>query len=479
MVLVLFSCTKTTYIIEEPHEQIKNSSPGTFEIVATNITDKKVDFQWGSSTDPDGEPLTYEVALNDSVIAYDLTANKYTIEKLVPGIEYKITVTALDKLRNSSKASKTVRTLKSFLLGTFFFDLAYEKYSFIKAIKTSDSGVLVLGMGSIFERTKPSKYFLLKLKSDYSIEWVKEFEWGALSSELPITIKEIQNDGFFVVQWQKITKVDYLGNSKVLYEVPVEYKVNYLRDIEIDLNGNYIVVGESHRNWPTPPICIEYFLVKLNQNGAELWHSYGGSTIVNYPTAIKRVAGNQYLIVGLAESTKSASYDENHDWRTNFWVKTIDENGNEISEQIFKNIYLVDDVLNDCLLESDGSLTLAGAAAGSFTGAYNTKARFTKISSQSNKIIWDIVPGLESNGIFCSIDCIDKIQSDGGYIVLASDNQGISISEFSILGNLNRTRKLRDYPSGVFVKYNPLGYYEYITKDGFLVVFNRDGYYEY
>jgi hypothetical protein len=121
---------------------------------------------------------------------------------------------------------------------------------------------------------------------------------------------------------------------------------------------------------------------------------------------------------------------------------------------------------------------LAGAAAGFLTGAYNSKARISKINIQSNSIIWDVIPDLESNGVFCSINCFDKIPNSGGYLVLASDDRGASLSEFSNSGDLNRIVKLMEYPSGLLVKYNPLGYYEYITADGFLIIFNRDGYHE-
>lgn len=472
-----YSCTKTIFTIEEPEQPAKNNAPGAFEISVTKITDQKVDIQWGKAIDPEGDALTYEIALNDSVIAYDINANQYVINGLMPEKEYKISVNALDPARNSSKTDKIVKTMKSFLKGAFLFDLGYEKYSFIKAIKTSDSGTLLLGRGTVFEQSKPYKYFLVKLKNDYSVAWQKEFNWES-ESDVPINIQELPGDGYFVVQWHKITKIDYQGNSSNFYEVPVDYKVNFLRAIESDLNGKYLIVGESNRNWPNPPICIEYFLVKVDGNGSEIWHKFGGNTIVNYPSGISRIDKDHYVILGCAESTHSISYDNNHDWKTNFWILNVDGDGHELSEKIFTNKYNAGDVYIDYSLENDGSIVMAGAAAGSLTGAYNSKARISKISTQSNSIIWDAIPDLESNGVFCRINCFDKIPNIGGYLVLASDDRGASLSEFSNSGDLNRIVKLMEYPSGLLVKYNPLGYYEYITTDGFLIRFNRDGYHE-
>ena len=270
-----YSCTKTIYTIDEPEQPAKNNEPGSFEISVTKITDQKVDIEWGKAIDPEGDALTYEVALNDSVIAYDLNTNQYSISGLQSEEEYKISVIALDAARNSSKTGKIVKTLKSFLKGVYHFNLGYEKYSFIKAIKTSDSGTLLLGKGTDFELSKPYKYFLLKLKNDYSVDWKKEFNWES-ESDVPINIQEIPGDGYFVVQWHKITKIDYQGNSSNFYKVPVDYKVSFLRAIESDQRGNYLIVGESNRNWPVPPICIEYFLVKVDGSGSEIWHKFGG-----------------------------------------------------------------------------------------------------------------------------------------------------------------------------------------------------------
>lgn len=477
ILLGFYSCTKTIYVLEEQAEPAKNNMPGAFEISLTKITDQKVDIQWGTAIDPEGDALTYEIALNDSVIAYDLKTNQYSIKGLQPEKEYKISVIALDVARNSSKTVKIVKTLKSFLKEAFHFNLGYEKYSFIKAIKTSDSGTLLLGKGTDFEQSKPYKYFLVKLKNDYSVDWKKEFNWES-ESDIPLNIQEIPGDGYFVVQWHKILKIDYQGNSSNFYEVPVSYKVNFLRAIETDLNGNYLIVGESHRNWPVPPICIEYFLVKVDGSGSEIWHKFGGNTIVNYPAGIFRINNDRYVILGCAESTHSVSYDNNHDWITNTWMLNVDGEGHELSEKIFTNNYNADNVLINYSVENDGSIVMAGAAAGFFTGAYNSKARISKINIQSNSIIWDVIPDLESNGVFCRINCFDKIPNSGGYLVLASDDRGASVSEFSNSGDLNRIMKLIGYPSGLLVKYNPLGYYEYITADGYLIIFNRDGYHE-
>jgi hypothetical protein len=482
LLIVLFSfysCTKKIYTIEEPEEPAKNNVPGIFEISVTKVTDHDVAIQWGNAVDPDGDILTYEVALNDSVIAYDITLNQYTISKLQPDKEYRISVIALDPLRNSSKTEKIIKTQKSFLKEIFQFDLNYDKFQFYKVIKTSDSGTLILGRGTLFERSKPYKYFLLKLRSDYSIDWKKEYDWELSGIDDPINLHEISGEGYFLVDRQKIVKIDYQGNSVVLYEVPADYNVFALRAIESDMNGNYLIVGESVLNWQASPVCTKYFLVKINGNGSEMWHKFGGNTIVNYPSGIFRTDKNRYMIVGVAESTKSISYDNNHDWKRNFWILNIDGDGHELSEQIFTNKYMVEDVLVYYSLENDGSFIMAGAAAGFINGGgSNDKARFIKINADSNALIWDSYPDLESYGIFCRIDCADKIQDNGGYLVLASDDRGASLSEFSNSGDLNRIVKLMDYPRGLFVKYNPLGYYEYITADGFLIIFNRDGYHE-
>jgi hypothetical protein len=404
--LVFQSCRFTVYTIEEP-ETVNNEAPGSFGITVTRITDLNAEIQWGKATDPEGDVIRYEIAVNDSVIAYELNVNQYNIKGLYPDKEYRISVVALDRQRNSYKTEKTIKTRKSFLERVSQFNLHYEKYSFIKAIKTTDSGFLILGKGTIFEKTKPYRYFLLKLKSDFSIAWFKEYNWQPTLTEAPINLREIPGEGYFVIHNQKITRIDDQGNSILLYEVPAEYKVFPIRDLVSDLNGNYLIVGESPRHWPVPPVCTEYFLVKITANGYEIWHKYGGNSIVNYPTGIFRTDKNQFVIAGTAESTHSVSYAEEHDWKTNFWILTVDGDGMEISEKIFSNKFNVSDVLLSTIPENDGSLIVAGAAAGAINSGYNTKARIARIGT--GQMIWDSCPDLETTGVFCSIDCVDKI----------------------------------------------------------------------
>jgi hypothetical protein len=43
---------------------------------------------------------------------------------------------------------------------------------------------------------------------------------------------------------------------------------------------------------------------------------------------------------------------------------------------------------------------------------------------------------------------------------------------------MNRIFRIKGFPRGLAVRYNPTGYYEYISEEGWLFIFNTDGYYE-
>ena len=88
--LFLFSgCTKEVYLTEEP-ESIENFPPGEFEVSVEKITDTSVKITWNLPADPENEKVAYDVAVNDSIIAYDLNETRRIISNLIPESTYSI-----------------------------------------------------------------------------------------------------------------------------------------------------------------------------------------------------------------------------------------------------------------------------------------------------------------------------------------------------------------------------------------------------
>jgi len=474
-IFIYFSCTKTVFVIEEPEQPGENSAPGPFDITVVKITDQDVEIKWGIASDPDKDTVTYEILLNDSVIIYNLVQNQYQIKSLKPDNEYRISVIAMDKLRNSSKSEITVRTRLSFLKAIFELDFDYHDYSFINAKNSADSGIIIFGKGGNAHSYRPYKYFLLKLNADFSISWKREFDLNN-DDGYPVDFFEFPELGYFIIQPNGITKIDHQGNIFPFYKAPAGYNFFGLKAIERAENGNFMIIGHASSGMHNPDgkPSMAYFLIKTSFDGTEIWHKSGGNLTDYYPAKIYKINDNKYVITGIALKTEF-----------NFWILTIDATGNELSEQIVPNKYEIGDLFSDCIVENDGSIVMAGAASGMFrfmnSSYYNTTGRIAKIDPFVTKsLIWDAYPDmLTSSGAFNSINRISKIQDTGGYMILSSDDRGAALCEVSKSGEVIRVFKLSGYPSGIFVRDNKVrNFYEYISSNGMIFFFNKDGYFQ-
>lgn len=459
LLILLNSCTEVNYLIEEPAVPKQNLAPASFEMLISRTTDTEIAVSWTVPADPEGDAVHFEISLNDSVIAYDIATTSYTIENLRENSEYKISVAALDGSRNHSKAEKTVRTKKSFLSEVVDLGFNYTDITLNTAIHLKDGSIVLWGRGRQLTKFEEYKYFMVKLRPDYSIEWQKEYKWGLSLDDVPISVLDCSGNGFLVVQYRTIVKLDHLGNQQWTYKVPMEYNRTFLRSAVKDDNGDYIIVGQSDRNWPKGRICIEYFLMKISSTGNEIWHKYGGQHVTNYAEKIINCGNNEFLVSGVAEYTGSFNYDDNYDWKQGLWLMRVNGDGQESSQSIYP-----DQSNGRCIANlDDGSNIFMGG-------------KFTKINLKG-EVQWDVSPELHTpGGFFCYIADYD-VMNKNEYLILAIDDRGITFSHLNInTGGVEKIIKLRGYPNGIFINYNEKGYYEYITEYGYLIRLNVDGY---
>jgi len=472
-------CTKTEYLIEKPDKPISNTAPKTFSVSADIITDTEVRINWDIPTDEENDLKSFEIGVNDSIIVYDLSTEtkSYLIQNLQPNIEYKLSIVATDEANNISTASTIIKTLKSFIKNIFKLELGYESFSFGKAIETSDGGFLIEGLGTTNHYVSPTNYFIIKLKSDYSVEWKKEFpEWYASASTYaPQAIAESEGKGYLVTHTHALTRLDASGNIQWTYKLPEEYK-STLVSSNFDLASDLISVGNSDRDWPDGPISLEYFVIKISSNGSEQWHRYGGHSIVNYPHRVYVQKDNSILVTGVAESTGSQNYAENHNWINSFWTVKLNETGEELSQKLYPNEGHNEDILLSSYLSPNGNILLMGAYGGYLPpyGLYNTFPRVLKIDPNGD-IVWDILPRLSGNYAFSTFWTYDTIE-DEKLLVLGNDDRGVSLNMLAPDGNVSEIVSLRNYPSMVLIKNNTDGFYELISSDGYVIICDKEGY---
>lgn len=458
-------CTKTEYIIEEHENADTTSVPGAFSVTVLSRTDTEVQIRWDIPYDNDNDLQSFEVGVNDSIIVYDLskTINTYKVQNLTPDTEYQLSVVAVDHSLKSSVAKTSAKTYPSFVKAILRLDLEYEDFRFHEGIATSDGGFLIEGRGTINIYTSPSHDFIIKLKSDYSIEWKKEYdEWYSSSTYSLRSIIECADGGYLLTHSHALTKLTAFGEIQWTTVAPGDLNTGYLSSSSYDSSGNFITVGCTSRNLPNRPVTDEYFVIKLSSAGEILWYKYGGSDYSTYAEGIFILDDSSILVCGTS--------------RQNFWTMLMNDKGDEQVSKVYPNSYGVEDILYSSYLDGHKNLILLGAYAGALPpyGYSNTFPRALKVDLNGN-IIWDIYPRLTDYYVFSAFS-IYAATSNEDLLVIGTDDRGISLNLLSSGGNVSEIKTFRNYPSMLILKDNPEGYYEMVSSDGYIIVLDKEGY---
>lgn len=88
-----------------------NSAPSPFTISINALYGNGIDISWSRSTDPDGEPVLYDVLLGEMLLANNLTSTGFIFNTALPETEYTITVVAKDKLNKQIQVPVKFTTL--------------------------------------------------------------------------------------------------------------------------------------------------------------------------------------------------------------------------------------------------------------------------------------------------------------------------------------------------------------------------------
>ena len=459
LLLFLAGCTKTEYIIEEP---VKNSSddkaPYSFDLSVGQITDHEATLMWTAALDSGNKKVTYEVAVNDSVVAYDLVNTGYQLTDLLSNTELKVSVIALDPNRNSTTVSTTFKTLKSLINKVIDPGFDFKWHEFTVAVETEDGGMILGGRVTESTLSEEDCGIVVKLTKGYDIEWIKILSGCSPVNNLILT----QDGGCLVFTDNKLIKLNTDGLEQWNY-TRIESELFTIDSAIEDSNGDILVAGISGIT-----TFKSYGLVKISSNGTKLWTKNGDSMDCWIGTIIKDELKNP-LILGYVSYNGSSNLCLMLMW--------LDWDGNLIKNRQYPNKYLASDLSKTIkYIDQDASYLIFGTACGYISGYgyYDTEPRFLKITTDG-EIVWDKYYYLNSGGVFPSIQDAYTI-SNGSSLVLCIDDRGNSISVIDALGEIEKTIKLYGYPYLISINRDDDGNYRCVARDGRIFILNHDGY---
>lgn len=464
--LFIIGCTKKEYIIEVPNKlTLDPKAPENFSLMVSDITDHSANLTWGISLDASGR-VSYEISINDSVVAYNLDVNTYKINNLHADTKYMVSVIALDPERNSTTITKEFQTMKFFIKKMIPFGLDYQSFNLSKVIDTSDKGILIGGTLREHITKVYNQAFILKLDEDFEFEWIKIFD----SYDYLNNLLESKDGSYIAVLNSSVSKVNDQGIELWNYKNP---DVNIFANIKCateDANGNFIFAGSSCKEI-SKDVIKSYTLFKLSSAGNELWYKYGGKTQANSPQSILTQNNGHFIVFGTAAYTnvRSGLYGG----KECYWLLWCDENGEFIDQKLFPNLLGDGDISEEIVQASDQNYLLLGSAAAYLppNGYWGLEPRILKVTPKG-EVIWEKF--LTSGAYDPTFRKYIHINSDMS-LIQTNDDRGNIFYFCDGSANFDKQIKLYGYPGYFIFRVDSEGDYYCIDNEG-IIIYNHDGY---
>ncbi|WP_345243561.1 PKD domain-containing protein [Nibrella saemangeumensis] len=186
-------------------------------------------------------------------------------------------------------------------------------------------------------------------------------------------------------------------------------------------DGGYILGGSSISNAGGDKTndsrgLNDYWVVKLDANGAKVWDKTFGSGGDDYLTSLQQTTDGGYLLGGSSPSKASGDKTENGKGEYDYWVVKLDASGTKVWDKTIGGDN--EDILASLQQTTDGGYILGGyshsGAGGDKTENSNNSSDYwvVKLAANGTKV-WDKTIGSAGEDIFYSL----QQTTDGGYIL--------------------------------------------------------------
>ncbi|QMU29522.1 T9SS type A sorting domain-containing protein [Adhaeribacter radiodurans] len=190
-------------------------------------------------------------------------------------------------------------------------------------------------------------------------------------------------------------------------------------------DGGYLLGGSSESGVGGDKTGVsrgdrDFWVVKISSTGEKEWdHTYGGSGFEDL-RQIRQLPSGNFVLAGYSISPAGDDKSENSRGGYDFWIVLLNSNGNKIADYRYGGN--ANDYLQDVLINPDGSLLLGGT---SLSGESSDKTQPSQGSSDywivkinaEGQILWDKSFGSSSEDNLSTIAAIDN-----HYLLAGSSN---------------------------------------------------------
>lgn len=441
---------------------------GEFEIKNSVPASNQIYLSWTSAVNA----VSYDILINDTLSVSNITETYYTLSGLNSDKEYKISIRAINKKNLVKVISHNIKTMKELISEINKIGLGkyeYSKYEFVRCIKTVDNGYVFFG-----EAAKNGIGYRLILKTDenYNIIWKKEildkmgFHYIASYDQYA---EECKNGDILILAEKKIYRLTTTG--ELLWKIE-NLNDNILENIRFATempDGNYLGVGSSSV-YMTTNFYVRFLAIKFTKEGTVIWKNIFGTTYYNYGYLAITNNDGSFLLIGTTETTGVTSKNYS-DAKCGLSFESMDESGNFLKDNAFPYNGTV--IPQYVLPTTDGGYYFV--CTGSYFYYVYTCESYIVKTKEDGTFLWE-KRGSEDGEYYASPKAATVLKDNSLLVVsyLGDDNYGIK--EFSNDGKLKSTLILKKFPNPILIDKDEKGRYLFVTKEGYIIKINPDGY---
>ncbi len=345
-----------------------NLAPTDFNLEINNITHNSAILEWDAAIDPENDMVSYDIYLNEILIISDITELQYRFSELTELTSYSGKVIAKDTNDNEIQKTFEFQTDKYYLKFLKTFDYGNPQYSQrgspYSMIKSSDNNYIIAGSSN--PNGNGLQFFVLKVDYEGNEIWRKFYPYQ-LSASWRFKIIE-SSTGLILVGHHHVLNLDDNGNiiwyKKIdSYDIPDNSAE--IKSVAQDSQGNIFVAGGRGSN--ESEIVQEAVITKLDNFGNIIWEKNFTPSIRSFFNDLLITESNQLLILGSTE-TDGITYKQHiygsPPEQIDFWVLKLTNEG----EEIWSNTYGDGryDFPEKIIKRSNGNYVFAGFGWGAY-----------------------------------------------------------------------------------------------------------------
>ncbi len=291
-------------------------------------------------------------------------------------------------------------------------------------IQTSDGGLMLAGFSFSDDdgiKTTPSfgdkDMWLVKLDAARNVEWNRAY--GGNAEDHLSSIKQTSDGGYVFGGWTSslvsgnvsqpsrggehdiwLLRVD--GNGNLMWEKRIGGNDNDLmQSMILDQNEDIILAGVSKSGISGEKTEAsfgnqDYWIVKLNLAGGIIWDRTHGGLWVDQAQTIKESPTGIVYVGGYSESPISGDKTSPNKGGTDYWLISIDENGDKLLDRTYGGD--ANDVMRDIDFLPKGQLVIGGQSGSDQSGdktedSYGNFDYWTIVLDDANNVFWDATFG--------------------------------------------------------------------------------------